>query len=59
MKSVLFERLHYSHKKRKDSMVRVLFVAELESLKIPQHTSNGNILNVYTRKSEQLYYLCN
>ena len=55
----------YSHKKWKDSLegslVRVLFVAELEFPKIlvprvPKNTSNVNIES--TRKSKQLYYLC-
>ena len=55
----------YIHKKRKDSSLegsldRVLFVAELESLKIlvpsiPQHTSNVN--DECTGKSKQLYSL--
>ena len=55
----------HSRKKRKESLkislVRVLFVAELECLKIlvpslPQNTSNANIES--TEKSKHLYYLC-
>ena len=54
----------HSRKKRKDSpessLVRVLFAAELELLKIlvprlPQNTSNVNLKS--TGKSKQLYYL--
>ena len=54
---------YHSHKKRKDSLDRVLFAAELEFPKIlvprlPQHTSDVNIecagKSVW---SKQLYYL--
>ena len=61
----MINKLHHSHKKRKDSMegslVRVLLAAELEFPKIlvpmlPQDTSNVSI--ECARKSKQLYYLC-
>ena len=58
-------RLSHSHKKWKDSLegslLRVLFVAELEFLKIlvPMLTLSTSNVNIESNgKSKQLYYLC-
>ena len=59
------KKSNHSHKKGKDSLegslVRVLFEAELEFpnilvSRLPQNTSNVNTES--TKKSKQLYYLC-